>query len=384
MKRWIMLLVLLVVGWAPVRGASPPAVRTMRVPHGGIQPQVVAQDDVVHLVYFTGDPKAGDVQYARSIDGGRTFGKPIRVNSEPGSAIAIGTVRGPRLAVGKGGRAHVAWMGSGRATPRAPGNGVPMLYARLNDAGDAFEPQRNVIAEHAGLDGGGTVAADDAGNVYVVWHAPGKPKDDSEQGRVVWVARSADDSKTFAPETRANVDDAGVCACCGIDAFVDPGGSLRVLYRSADQRVNRDIHLLRFARDDGRGSETILDRLNVGICVMSTAAMAQRATGMVAAWEGRGEVFVGAIGAGGTRSSAASPVGDGKNRKHPRLAVSADGQTLVAWTEGTAWNRGGSVAWQLLDERLQPSGPIGKADGLPVWGSVAAFPAPDGSFTVIY
>jgi DNA-binding beta-propeller fold protein YncE len=42
-----------------------------------------------------------------------------------------------------------------------------MLYARLDDAGTAFEPQRNLIQVAAGLDGGGSVAADQAGNVYV-------------------------------------------------------------------------------------------------------------------------------------------------------------------------------------------------------------------------
>ena len=35
-----------------------------------------------------------------------------------------------------------------------------MLYTRLNDTGDAFEPQRNVIQKRVGLDGGGSVAAD--------------------------------------------------------------------------------------------------------------------------------------------------------------------------------------------------------------------------------
>ena len=42
-----------------------------------------------------------------------------------------------------------------------------MLYTRLNDQGTAFEPQRNLMLRTFGLDGGGTVAADAAGNVYV-------------------------------------------------------------------------------------------------------------------------------------------------------------------------------------------------------------------------
>jgi hypothetical protein len=379
----VMLVMSLMPSPVPARGGSPPIVRTMRVPDGGIQPQVVARGDVVHLLYVTGDPKAADVRYARSIDGGRSFGESIRVNSEPGSAIAIGTVRGPRLAVGKNGRVHVAWMGSSRAAPKGPGNAVPMLYARMTDAGETFEPQRNVIAEHAGLDGGGTVAADRDGNVYVVWHAPAKPGDHDEQGRVVWVARSTDDGKTFAAERRANAADTGVCACCGLDAVADDD-SLLVLYRSANERVHRDMHLLRMNATNGQVEAGVLDRLNVGVCVMSTAAMVRTSGPLVAAWEGRGEVFYGALDATRLTASSTAPPGDGKNRKHPRLAVNAAGQALLVWTEDTAWNRGGTIGWQLLDEQLKPLGPAGRADGLPAWGTAAPFATRDGGFAIVY
>jgi hypothetical protein len=145
---------------------AEPNVTTIRTPDGGIQPQVAVDDDgAVHLIYFKGDPAHGDVFYVRSIDDGKTFSPALRVNSQPGSAIAVGTIRGAHLAIGKGHRPHVAWNGSGTAEPKGPGDANPMLYARLNDAGDAFEPQRNVISRYYGLDGGGSVAADREGNV---------------------------------------------------------------------------------------------------------------------------------------------------------------------------------------------------------------------------
>lgn len=56
-----------------------------------------------------------------------------------------------------------------------------MLYTRLNDAGDGFEPQRNVIQKRPGLDGGGSIAADAEGNVYVAWHAPNVNKGEVER-----------------------------------------------------------------------------------------------------------------------------------------------------------------------------------------------------------
>src|SRR5262245_36315446 len=106
-------------------------VTVLRVPHGGIQPQVATDaDGTVHLIYYRGDPGHGDLYYIRSRDGA-TFSEPIRVNSQLGSAIAAGNIRGGHLAVGRGGRVHVAWMGAGKTEPRAPGGAVPMLYTRL-------------------------------------------------------------------------------------------------------------------------------------------------------------------------------------------------------------------------------------------------------------
>lgn len=85
----------------------------MRTPGGGIQPQVAMdRKGVLRLICFSGDPSAGDIYYVRKAPGEPEFSKPVRVNSVPGSAIAVGSVRGPQLALGKGGRVHVAWMGA--------------------------------------------------------------------------------------------------------------------------------------------------------------------------------------------------------------------------------------------------------------------------------
>src|SRR5207302_1981958 len=131
------------------------------------------------------------------------------------------------LAIGKGNRVHVAWNGSGKAAPKIDVKyGSPMLYARLADV--AFEPQRNVARKALLLDGGGSVAADRDGNVYVVWHSG-----DGEENRRVWVARSTDDGATFAAEQPADSKPEGACGCCGLKAFADREGSLYVLYRSA-------------------------------------------------------------------------------------------------------------------------------------------------------
>jgi hypothetical protein len=132
-------------------------VRLYRVPNGGIQPQVALDDrGTLHLVYYTGDAHHGDLLYTRSKDGGASFSTALRVNNG-GTAIAAGTIRGAQLALGKAGRVHVGWNGSTDAGPLNPDSGkpgAPMLYTRLNDAGDAFEPERNLMLHSFGLDGG--------------------------------------------------------------------------------------------------------------------------------------------------------------------------------------------------------------------------------------
>src|SRR5262249_53301564 len=155
-RRWTLAAVALVANVAD--GEGPPAINQMRVPGGGLQPQAVVAGETVHVVYFAGEPQAGDVFWVRAKGASGTFGDPVRVNSLPGTATAVGTIRGPHLALGRGGRLHVTWIGAGRAEP------TPLWYARLDDAGESFEPQRNLITQHFGLDAGASVAADGQGD----------------------------------------------------------------------------------------------------------------------------------------------------------------------------------------------------------------------------
>ena len=360
-------------------------VTLMRVPGGGIQPQVaVDAAGTVHMVYYKGDPGHGDLYYVRSRNGGVTFSAPLRVNTTPESAVAAGNIRGAHIAIGRNGRVHVAWNGSHSLIPGAPYGKEPMLYARLNDAGTAFEPQRNLIQVAYGLDGGGSVAADGAGNVYVVWHAPA-PGTEGEGNRRVWMARSTDDGATFERERPVWDHPTGACGCCGLKAFADRSGALYVLYRSATEVVHRDIYLL-ISRDRGRTFEgTDISKWNVGACVMSSESFAETSLGVLAAWETEKQAYYGRVDpASGRMSPPVGAPGTGVNRKFPTVAGNAEGETLFAWTEGMGWKKGGSLAWQIYDKSGKPTAEQGKVDGVPVWSLVAAFSRRDGGFTVVY
>src|SRR5689334_4373830 len=100
-----------------------------RVYDGGIQPQAVTDPSgIVHIVFFKGDPAAGDLYYVRRRTDG-TRSTPIRVNSQQGSAVALGSVRGAQIALGRNSRVHIVWNGSDRTRPQMS-QGMPLLYAR--------------------------------------------------------------------------------------------------------------------------------------------------------------------------------------------------------------------------------------------------------------
>jgi hypothetical protein len=358
------------------------------VPNGGIQPQAsMDNDETLHLLYYLGDPAHGDLFYVKSRDSGVTWSKPLRVNNQAGSAIAMGTIRGGQIAIGRNNRIHVAWNGSsgteskGPLNPESGKHETPMLYSRLNDAHTAFEPERSVMTRTFGLDGGGSVAADSRGNVYVSWHGKAPAAAEGEAGRQVWVAESHDDGRTFVPERPAWSQPTGACGCCGMAVFADRKETVRALYRSATEGVHRDIYLLT-SHDHGRSFDGYkLHPWEINACPMSSMAFAETATKVEGAWETGGQVYFADLSR--TNPAPVSAPEQGQGRKHPRIAIGPDGRTLMIWTEGTGWGRGGSMAWQLYDENHKVIGRKGNAPGLPAWSFGAVVTTPQG-FVVLY
>jgi hypothetical protein len=263
-----------------------------------------------------------------------------------------------------------------------------MLYTRLNDAGNTFEPQRNVMLHSFGLDGGGSIGADKSGNVYVMWHGIGESevKSTSQQGearRRVWVTKSENDGKAFLTEAKGWAQETGACGCCGMKTFVDQKGEVFALYRSATESVHRDIYFLS-SNDRGRTFHgKLLHKWNINACPMSSMDFAEGANIVAAAWETGGQVYWTRI----TGKAIIDPIGapgEGKGRKHPRLAVNEKGEVLLVWTEGTGWKKGGSLAYQIYDAAGKPRGETQQLPGIPTWSFAAAVPVSGNSFSILY
>ncbi|MBL9137750.1 MAG: hypothetical protein JNK85_17895 [Verrucomicrobiales bacterium] len=363
--------------------AAADAVQWIRVPEGGIQPQAVLDPrGTLHLLYFKGEASAGDLFYVRRDWKDDNFSPPVPVNHRRGSVMATGTIRGGQLAVGKGGRVHVAW--NGPAPKGGDHHQAPMLYTRLTVDGRGFEPERDVISRARGLDGGGSVAADANGNVWVVWHAPVPGTSSSEQDRAVFVAHSTNDGGQFGPERRAVDSSTGACGCCGLKTFADAQGNLFISYRAARDTLHRDQTLL-FARAEATDFQLLFSHpWEVGMCPMSSTSFSPAPTRVLTAWESTGNVYFARL---DPRSGQVEPPAGplpGPTRKHPIAVGNGRDQILLTWTEGTAWGKGGEVAWQMFSGTGKPTSAIERAPGLPAWSLVAAVALPNHSFLIIY
>jgi len=117
---------------------------------------------------------------------------------------------------------------------------------------------------------------------------------------------------------------------------------------------------------------------------MSSMDIVQNGNTLVGAWETEGQVYSARWDCEGHRASQplAAP-GDGKGRKHPRLAVNQNGEVLLVWTEGTGWQKGGSLAWQMYDRSGQATAK-GQHPGIPTWSFAAVMARRDDGFSILY
>jgi hypothetical protein len=336
---------------------------------------------VLHMIYFRGDVSGGDIDYVRQEPGG-TLSVPIRVNSEPNTVVAIGTVRGPQMTIGRNGRVCVIWFGP-QTQSGDPNATMPVFFTRLNDAHTSFEPQRNLMHFARGGDGGLSVASDVLGNVYAVWHATGARP--GEEHRRVYLAHSADDGRTFAREIPVSPPELGACGCCGMRAFADARGMLYILYRAASQGIHRDMTLL-VSADHGRTFRTTtLSPWEFNACPMSTAYLSEGSQEVFASWERANRVYFRAIDSSAfATSSAIQAPDDGKDQKHPAISANSRGEILLAWTEGGGWAKGGSLSWQLFDKNGKPLDAPGYMPDVPAWDLPSVVADRAGNFTISY
>ncbi|HEV3025628.1 MAG TPA: hypothetical protein VGX76_24315 [Pirellulales bacterium] len=313
-------------------------VTTVAVPHHG--KPVAAKNGPAGTVHLLFDSADGP-QYAKSTDGGRTFGPPLAVvdrgSRKPGLEFGAWD-----MAVDQAGRVHVA-LGTNAWKLKLPEEEWAFYYARLEPGAKAFAKLRNINRTPSE---GFSLACDDKGNVTACW------LNDRLYANV-----SHDNGTTFAPQVEIDPD-LNPCNCCTTSCIYGPDGKLAVLYRE-ETDDERDMYLVSWDQVRNEVSRTRVSGTpwKIDACPMSYYAISRNQDGFLAVWPTQGEIYFAQLDSQGRRLPPAEIKTPGHSgMRTGMVALSApDGSTLVAWKKDD------QLGWQLYDAKGRPSGPPGSA-----------------------
>lgn len=320
---------------------SDAATRVATVSVPAVGRPVVARTDSSGTIHLLGDSPDGP-KYARSTDGGATFSAAI--------PVVTGDVRPSGLeysawdlAVGKGGRVHVA-MATNAWKLKLPQEEWGFFHASLDPGASTFSPVRNINRKPSE---GFSLAADEEGNVTACWLSD-----------KLYANVSRDNGETFGPNVEIDPH-YNPCNCCTTSAAYGEDGRLAVLYRE-ETNNERDMYLVLWDQSTGKTTRTRVGRTpwKIDGCPMTYYAIAPRRGGFVAAWPTRGRIdFARLDGRGGSLPPAEIETPGRSGMRTGVLALPApDGGTLVAWKKDDR------LGWHLYDAEGRPSGEPGAAE----------------------
>jgi hypothetical protein len=200
---------------------------------------------------------ATNLLYARSMDGGKTFSVPVQLNQKPGDVWGF-SVSKPRIVTGANGTIHVFYPGNDVNPTNGKPEAVALYTRSTDGGRSFGKPQRlNEMATtdasdlvHGGLTHAhvfGTIATDGKGGVYALWIDTRDMAKEGDSGKV-FMAVSRDDGATFGKDRE--ILPADVCPCCQLTAFVDREGRLYVGSRQVEGKFRDSVVMV--STDGGR------------------------------------------------------------------------------------------------------------------------------------
>ena len=331
--------VMLVAGYAS-EGAG--RVRVVRVPGDAkVVKAKIGTDGTIHVMLDSEDGP----RYVKSTDGGSTFSAPMTVvdtaSQKPGLKF-----HSEDLAVGKDGRVHVA-MANNAWKLKLPQEEWGFYYANLAPGAKAFSPVRNINRKPSE---GFSLAADESGNVSGCFLS-GK----------LFTMVSHDNGETFAAYAEPNPI-WNPCDCCTTAAAYGADGKLALLYREETDN-ERDMYLvLTNQKGESKPSRTRISSTSWKLngCPMTYYTVARSATGYVAAWPTKGEVYFARLDKNGVVLPPGEIKTPGSNGMRTGvLALSAkNGATLIGWKKNDV------LGWQHYNAEAKPVGESGSASSL--------------------
>ena len=376
LRLFVLLTLLGAVQTAACGGTDP--ITVMRIPDGGRMPQAaIDRDGTTHLMYFRGAMSGGDLVYVSRAQDATAWSSPIRINSEPRSAIGMGPMDGGDMALAVDepsvGRLHAVWFQN---------DPLRILYTRSTEDHSGFEPQRALVERAAEIiEARPSVTTDGRGQVFVAWHgATIENADDAH--RAVFLMTSRDGGDTFDPPIVISRPSEGACGCCSPEAFAADDG-VWVSYRAAGENVRRGQHLLRSTETGPAFVDQLIQPWPIGACPVTTTTFARGPDATRVAWETEGQVYFASV---HNVNDAVSPGGEARfRRKNPVIATNQRGATLLAWGDAPGYRAGGTLNWQLFDADNRPlTEPGPGTDTIPSGSTAAVTTHPDGTFVVMF
>jgi hypothetical protein len=179
----------------------------------------------------------GFVELSKSIDFGKTFTKPVKVNPEQQKITAHGEVR-PKIKLGKNGEIYVVWMQNLKA--RFAGY---VWFTRSVNGGKSFEAPFVVHQDRSEIGHAfEEVSVSPNGDITVLWLdsrdlVADKKAGKKRSGSSIYYAISKDSGKTFEQEKKLADN---TCECCRIATTAKPDGTVVAMWRHVFDGNERD------------------------------------------------------------------------------------------------------------------------------------------------
>jgi hypothetical protein len=309
-------------------------------------PWIAATGANVAVAWGAAADGKGDVFVAVSRDGGRTFGRPVRVNSVAGDARISGEIA-PRVALVPMAESAPAFT----VTWNAKDGGTGIKTARSRDGGRTFVEEKSLQMKGAIGDRGWQASTLDAtGKLHTIWldhrvmaadkaagdHSQHKGEHDgaamAQKSGLYYAADGGPERELFK----------GVCYCCKTALAVGPKGELYAAWRHVFPGNMRDMAMT-LSRDGGR-TFTPLVRVNhdgwsINGCPDDGPALAVGADGTVhMVWptvQNESGVILYATSRNGAAMTVPKrvPTLGGPKASHPQIAIARSGSVFIAWDE---------------------------------------------------
>lgn len=369
---------------------AEPSVTAFKLPNGGIRPQaMIDASGVVHIVQADSKVR-GDLVYVKHHPDQNKFSKPIKVLNQ-----AEGMAAGFNMALGKNGRVHVMIRPTPKYSKMAMGEDAfnemfkskarffvlrYMLHSRLNDAGTAFEKERNFVGGTIGFEGVGALVADsDGSNVYAFW--PGQTEPGPEMDRDMYMAVSTDEGANWSEPRKLDIDIEGNCRCCPIQATMDLEGNLYIIHRNSVKTSptswDKDTFVLK-SEDQGKTwTKTMIQKWEKCGCPGAPYSLTSGPSGAVFGFQTRG---VSSFARADSPQTIIEAPDSGNTRSRPMVAINQKDEVLFCWIEAQ------DVVWQVFGKDGKPMPETsGRLEGVAAkWSNAAVVATASNDFLLYY